>query len=68
MMGCRKFIEVDKMLRMVKKSDLLFGGLNVLLVGDFAQLDAVKQDSLHDALVHNITSLQKTMLCKQQHF
>ena len=36
---------------MVKKSDLLFGGLDVLLVGDFAQLDAVKQTSLHDALV-----------------
>ena len=53
MMGCRKFNELDKMLRMVKKSDLLFGGLDVLLVGDFAQLDAVKQDSLHDALVQS---------------
>jgi len=51
MMGCKKLNELDKMLRMVKKSDLLFGGLDVLLVGDFAQLDAVKQTSLHDALV-----------------
>ena len=51
MMGCAKFIELDEMLRKAKKCDLPFGGLDVLLVGDFAQLPAVKQNSLHDALV-----------------
>ena len=53
MMGCSKFVELDKMLRKAKSCDLLFGGLDVLLVGDFAQLPAVKQDSLHDALVQS---------------
>ena len=70
MMGCKKLNELDKMLKMVKNNELVFGGLDVLLVGDFAQLPAVKQVSLHDALVQStqITSLQKRMLCKQQHF
>ena len=53
MMGCKKFIELDNMFRKAKNCDLLFGGLDVLLVGDFAQLPAVKQDSLHDALVQS---------------
>ena len=53
MMGCSKFIELDKMLRKAKNCDLLFGGIDVLLVGDFAQLPAVKQDPLHDALVQS---------------
>ena len=43
MMGCMKFNELDKMLRMVKNNGLVFGGLDVLSVGDFAQLPAVKQ-------------------------
>merc|ERR1711973_320263 len=38
---------------MVKNNELVFGGLDVLLVGDFAQLPAVKQVSLHDALVQS---------------
>ena len=53
MMGCKKFTELDYMLRKAKNCDLLFGGLDVLLVGDFAQLPAVKQVSLHDALVQS---------------
>ena len=53
MMGCSKFIELDEMLRKAKNCDLPFGGLDVLLVGDFAQLPAVKQSSLHDALVQS---------------
>ena len=53
MMGCSKFREVDEMLRKAKKCDLPFGGLDVLLSGDFAQLPAVKQTSLHDALVQS---------------
>ncbi|MEL7307595.1 MAG: AAA family ATPase, partial [Pseudomonadota bacterium] len=53
MMGCKKLNELDKMLKMVKNNELVFGGLDVLLVGDFAQLPAVKQVSLHDALVQS---------------
>merc|ERR1711891_127803 len=53
MMGCSKFREVDEMLRKAKNCDLPFGGLDVLLSGDFAQLPAVKQTSLHDALVQS---------------
>ena len=51
MMGCSKFIELDNMLKKAKICDLAFGGLDVLLVGDFEQLPAVKQRSLHNALV-----------------
>ena len=40
MMGCNKFTEVDKMLRKAKNCNLPFGGLDVLLCGDFAQLPA----------------------------
>ena len=52
-MGCSKFIELDKMLRKAKNCDLVFGGIDVLLVGDFAQLPAVKQTPLNDALVQS---------------
>ena len=53
MMGCYKFTEIDEMLRKAKNCNLPFGGLDVLLCGDFAQLPAVKQTSLHDALVQS---------------
>ena len=53
MMGCSKFTELDEMLKKAKNCDLPFGGLDLLLVGDFAQLPAVKQTSLHDALVQS---------------
>ena len=53
MMGCYKFNEIDEMLRKAKNCNLPFGGLDVLLCGDFAQLPAVKQTSLHDALVQS---------------
>ena len=53
MMGCYKFNEIDEMPRKAKNCNLPFGGLDVLLCGDFAQLPAVKQTSLHDALVQS---------------
>ena len=53
MMDCSKFNELDDMLKKAKNCDLPFGGLDLLLVGDFAQLPAVKQTSLHDALVQS---------------
>ena len=56
MMGCSKFMELDAMLKKAKNCDLPFGGLDILLCGDFAQLPAVKQTSLHDALVQSTQS------------
>ena len=53
MMGGSKFTELDAMLKKAKNCDLPFGGLDILLCGDFAQLPAVKQTSLHDALVQS---------------
>ena len=53
MMGCSKFKELDALLKKAKNCDLPFGGLDILLCGDFAQLPAVKQTSLHDALVQS---------------
>ena len=49
-MGCTKFIEVEKMLRKAKGNNMMFGGLDILLVGDFAQLPAVRETTLPDAL------------------
>ena len=51
MLSCAKFVEMDSLLRKVKKSDLPFGGLDVLLVGDFAQLPPVMATSIITALV-----------------
>ena len=56
MMGCSKFMELDAMLKKAKNCDLPFGGLDILLCGDFAHLPAVKQTSLHDALVQSTQS------------
>ena len=53
MMGCSKFTQIDEMLKKAKNCNLPFGGLDILLCGDFAQLPAVKQTSLHDALVYS---------------
>ena len=56
MMGCSKFIEVEEMLRKAKGNDLKFGGLDILLVGDFAQLLAVRKRTLPNALINSSKS------------
>ena len=51
MIGCRKLIRVDALLKKVFNDTRPFGGLHVLLVGDFAQLPAVRQLPLIDTMV-----------------
>ena len=51
MLGCAKLLELDAMLQKVKKCSAPFGGVDVILVGDFAQLPPVKQTSLLEAMV-----------------
>ena len=53
MMGSKKLLDVDKTLQKVKKNSSSFGGLDVILVGDFAQLPAVKQISLIESMVRS---------------
>ena len=53
MMGCSKFVELDSLLRKVKTNDKPFGGLDLLLVGDFAQLPPVGDTSIMSALVQS---------------
>ena len=56
MLGIRKLLLLDTTLQKVKNNSAPFGGLDVILVGDFAQLPPVKQDPILDAMV-NSTSL-----------
>ena len=53
MLGCRKLIELDTVLQKVKNNSAPFGGLDIILVGDFAQLPPVKQDPILDAMVNS---------------
>ena len=53
MMGCIKFVELDSLLRKLKTNDKPFGGLDILLVGDFAQLPPVGDTSIISALVQS---------------
>ena len=53
MMGCIKFVELDSLLRKVKTNDIPFGGMDILLVGDFAQLPPVGDTSIMSALVQS---------------
>ena len=52
MLGCHKLLEIDSILRKVRKVPAPFGGLDVIFVGDFAQLAPVKQLSILDAMVN----------------
>ena len=38
---------VDKNLKAAKNSNALFGGINIIFVGDFFQLDPVTNKALH---------------------
>ena len=53
MLGCRKLIELDTTLQKVKNNSAPFGGLDIILVGDFAQLPPVKQEPILDAMVNS---------------
>ena len=51
MIGCRKLLKVDSLLKRVFNDTRPFGGLHVLLVGDFAQLPAIRQIPIIDTMV-----------------
>ena len=59
MLGCHKLLEIDSLLQKVRKVPAPFGGLDVIFVGDFAQLKPVKQLSIMDAMVNT------TLACTQ---
>ena len=52
MLGCHKLLGIDSLLQKVRKVPAPFGGLDIIFVGDFAQLDPVKQLSIMDAMVN----------------
>ena len=54
MLGCAKLLDLDVILQKVKKTSAPFGGLDIIIVGDFAQLPPVKQTSLIEAMVSSL--------------
>ena len=54
MLGCAKLLELDTTLQKLKKTSAPFGGLDVIIVGDFAQLPPVKQTSLIEAMASSL--------------
>ena len=53
MIGCRKLLKVDALLKKVFNDTRPFGGLHILLVGDFAQLPAIRQTTINNAMVNS---------------
>ena len=53
MIGCWKLLKVDVVLKKVFNNTKPFGGMDVLLVGDFAQLAAVREIPIIDTLVNS---------------
>ena len=53
LIGCQKLLKVDAVLKKVFNDTRAFGGLNILLVGDFAQLPAVRQSTIIDTMVNS---------------
>ena len=51
MIGCHKLLKVDAVLKRVFNDTRPFGGLHVLLVGDFAQIPAIKQIPIINTMV-----------------
>lgn len=47
MIGCDLLVKIDEGLRRAKENDKLFGGVNVIFAGDFAQLSPVGDPSLY---------------------
>ena len=75
MLGCHKLLAIDILLQKVRKVHAPFGGMDVILVGDFAQLAPVKQLSIMDAMVNTTLSytqpaeyaIKTTALMRQFH-
>ena len=53
MIGCRKLLRVDALLKKVFNDTRPFEGFHILLVGDFAQLPAIRQSTIIDTMVNS---------------
>ena len=53
MLGCSKLIELDVTLQKLKKNSAPFGGLDMIIVGDYAQLPPVKQTCVIESMVRS---------------
>ena len=53
MICCEKLVDLDATLQKLKNNSAPFGGIDLILAGDFAQLPPVKHDSIFDAMVHS---------------
>ena len=56
MIGCKKLLRVDSILKRVFNDTRPFGGLHILLVGDYAQLPAIRQISIIETMVNSTKS------------
>ena len=54
--GSSKLLKVDTLLKEVLNDTRPFGGLHILLVGDFAQLPAIKNLTIINAMVNSTKS------------
>ena len=48
MTGKETFNQLNKTLQLIMNNNMDFGGISVLLIGDFMQLPPVKQKSVYD--------------------
>ena len=53
MMGCKKLLRLDYQLQKLKNNNSPFGGLDVIVIGDYAQLPPVRQEPVMDTMVHS---------------
>jgi len=53
MVSCRDFFTISQRLSQVFNQDTLFGGMNMILAGDFSQLPPVADQPLHSPQVFN---------------
>ena len=51
MTGCKKLLQLDLQLQKWKNNNNPFGGLDVIFVGNYAQLPPVRQEPVMDTLV-----------------
>ena len=52
-MGSRKLLKVDSILKKVFGCPKPFGGMDILVVGDFGQIPAIRQISIIDSMIQS---------------
>lgn len=60
MIGCTFLAKIDEYLRRAKENDMLFGGVNVIFAGDFAQLPPVGDTNLYATIGKSRGKINKT--------